>query len=128
MMLLLGLASPYLFFAIYYGTQFKGPAPVWFTNTLMGWFIENFCIALLAGRRILKGQVVNSEVAREGASQAADMATRLVTFWILLFVVGLIAAIEKKIPLNRALPAGAFLLFFIVIFGFGALRAKGSGK
>ena len=48
----------------------------------------------------------------------------LVIFWSLLFLYGVIQTVRGKIPLERSIPAGAFLLFFIGLFGWSLYRAK----
>lgn len=51
----------------------------------------------------------------------------LLAVWILLFLLGTAATIAGTIPLQRGIPAGAFLLFFIIIFGrfvWSSRRAK----
>jgi hypothetical protein len=49
-------------------------------------------------------------------------SNRLIIFWILFLLYGVIETARGKIPLNRAIPAGAFLLLFIGIFGWSAYR------
>jgi len=36
----------------------------------------------------------------------------------------LVLTVQRKVPIERAIPAGAFLLFFIGLFGWGIYRAK----
>jgi hypothetical protein len=47
----------------------------------------------------------------------------LVSVWIGLFLYGVKETIEGKITPRRAIPAGAFLLFFIGIFGWSLYRS-----
>jgi len=124
LVLLLTLSLPYFGFVMYFATQFpqSKPVPVWFTDTLMAWFTANFLIAVLLGKRIMKGQVVAAEKARVAAGTAANESLRLVMLWIVLFLCGGVATVKGKVPINRALPAGAFLLLFIGIFGWTAYR------
>jgi hypothetical protein len=42
----------------------------------------------------------------------------------LFFLYGVIETARGKIPLTRAIPAGAFLLLFIGIFGWSAYRMR----
>lgn len=123
-LLLFGLAIPYLTFVIYFGMHFQhAPAPTWFTNTLMTWFAANFSIFVLFARR-LRGPSVPTEEQRALSANWARLGARLILLWVGLFVYVLIMTLQGKIPLNRALPAGAFLLFFIGTFGWNAYRVR----
>lgn len=128
-MLLMGvicaLSMPYFGFVMYFGSRYpSGHSPAWFTNTLLGWFTANFLIAILVAKRIFRGQVVDPEKARAAREQSAAMTTRLLIVWIALLLLGVAETIQGKIPLARALPAGAFLLFFIGTFAWYLWRAK----
>jgi hypothetical protein len=46
----------------------------------------------------------------------------LVLVWSVLFLIGVKGTIEGKYALSRVIPAGAFLLFFIGIFGWNIYR------
>jgi hypothetical protein len=70
-------------------------------------------------------QVVDdAERARSVVEKSVRTSTRLVIFWSLPFLYGVKETIQGKFPLSRAIPAGAFLLVFIGIFGWGVYRAK----
>jgi hypothetical protein len=113
MLMICVLTLPYLGFAMYYGSQFRSaPAPVWFTDTLLIWFTVNFCIAMFAIKRILRGQVVDAEKAREADGQAVGLATKLVAIWSVFLLFRVKQTVQGKLPLNRAIPAGIFLLFY----------------
>jgi hypothetical protein len=122
------LMAPYLGFVMYYSRQFPpGQWPSWFTNTIAVWFIANFVALMLLvqlTRRIFKTQVGDVERARVATAKAARFSTRLVVLWSLFFLYGVKETLQGKIPLGRAIPAGAFLLFFIGIFGWSIYRAK----
>jgi len=119
-LLFFGLQIPYLSFAIYFGMSFQHAlAPTWFTNTLMIWFAANFGIFLLVARRLRTGSVPTQE-QRAVSANFARLGARLLLLWVGLFLYGLMMTLQGKIPLNRALPAGAFLLFFIGIFGWNS--------
>ena len=123
-LLFFGLAIPYLSFAIYFGMHFQhAPAPTWFSSTLMTWFAANFSIFVLAARR-LRAPSVPTEEQRALSANFARLGARLVLLWGSLFLYVLLMTLQGKIPLNRALPAGAFLLFFIGIFGWNAYRVR----
>jgi len=119
------LMAPYLGFVMYYSQRFPSNQwPAWFTNTIAVWFIANFLIIVLLVKRILRGQVLDPEKADSVRKKSVRTSTRLVIFWSLLFLYGVKETIQGKFPLSRAIPAGAFLLVFIGIFGWGVYRAK----
>jgi len=126
------LMAPYLGFALYYSRQFPpNQLPSWFTNTLLIWFTANFLALMLLvrlTRKIFKHQVVDVETARIPAERTVRTTIRLVIFWSLLFLYGVIKTVQGKIPLERAVPAGAFLLFFTALFGWNIYRAKCARK
>jgi hypothetical protein len=123
LLLILGLQLPYFGFVVYFATQFPfHHAPAWYADTLLVWFTANFLIAVLLGKRIFRGQVVDPEKVRAAMANSASISIRLVILWILFFLYGVIETVRGKFPLNRAIPAGAFLLLFIGIFGWSAYR------
>ena len=122
---IVALSIPYFAFVMYFGTRYpSGHLPAWFTNTILGWFTANFLIAILAAKRIFKGQVVDPEKARVARRSSAAVTTRLLILWSALLLLGAAETIRGKIPLDRALPAGAFLLFFVVLFAWYLWRTK----
>ena len=125
LLLILVLQVPYFGFIAYLVTHFpSNHIPVRYVDTLLVWFVANFLIALLLGKRIFRGQVVDAEKAHAAVATSITVSNRLVIFWILFFLYGVIETVRGKIPLNRAIPAGAFLLFFIGIIGWSAYRMK----
>jgi hypothetical protein len=124
-LLIFALQVPYLAFAIYFGLQFpRGQAPVWYTDTLLAWFGTNFLIAVFAGKRLLRTSVVQSDETGSIRVASSKAAARLIIVWVALFLYGAKATVQGKIPLARAVPAGAFLLFFIGMFAWGAYRMR----
>jgi hypothetical protein len=123
LLLILALQLPYFGFVGYFATQFpSNHVPAWYADTLLVWFTANFLIALLLGKRIFRDQVADAEKARAAVATSATVSNRLIIFWILFLLYGVIETARGKIPLNRAIPAGAFLLLFIGIFGWSAYR------
>jgi hypothetical protein len=119
------LMAPYLGFVMYY--SYRSPSnqwPTWFTNTIAVWFIANFLLIMLLAKRIFSGQVVEPQKVRRASAIAQIVSSYLLIVWSLLFLYGVEETIQGKLPLNRAIPAGAFLLFFIGIFGWGLYRAR----
>jgi hypothetical protein len=119
------LMAPYLGFVMYYSQRFPSNQwPAWFTNTIAVWFIANFLIIVLLVKRISRGQTVEPQKARRASAIAQIVGLYVLIVSSVFFLYGAKETIQGKIPLNRAIPAGAFLLFFIGIFGLGLYRAS----
>jgi hypothetical protein len=119
------LMVPYFGFVVYYSRRFPANQwPAWFTNTIAVWFITIFLIIILVVRRISKGQAVEPQKARRASAIAQIVSFYLLIVWTVLFLYGVKETLQGEVPLNRAIPAGAFLLFFIGIFGWGLYRAR----
>ena len=125
---ILVLMAPYLGFVMYYSQRFPpNHWSSWFTNILLVWFTANFLVLFVfmrLMRRMFPTQPVDPEKARVFGRNAARYSTRLVMLWVGLFFYGLVQTIRGKVPIERAIPAGIFLLFFILLFGWGVYRAK----
>jgi hypothetical protein len=98
--------------------------PSWFTDIIAVWFITIFLLLMLLAKRIFKGEVVEAQRARRASTIAQVVASYLLVVWSVLFLYGARLAIKGDVPLSRAIPAGAFLLFFMGIFGWGLYRAR----
>ena len=85
-------------------------------------------LVMRLSRGLSKNQPVDAEKARVFAEKAVRHGVRLLMFWGLLFLYGAVQTLRGKFPLERAIPAGAFLLFFIGLFGWALYRAKRSRK
>src|ERR1700723_703002 len=122
------LMAPYFGFVIYYSQRFPSDQwPSWFTNTILIWFVANFVAVMLLmrlTRKLFRNQVIDVEKARVLAEKAVRRSVRLVILWSVLFLYGVVETAQGKIPLERAIPAGAFLLLFIALFGWSIYRAK----
>ena len=79
---------------------------------------------MLLVKRIFKGQAVEQQKERRAFAISQIVSSYLLIVWSVLFLYGVKETIQGEIPLNRAIPAGAFLLFFIGIFGWGLYRAR----
>jgi len=130
--MMLVLMAPYFGFVLYYSRRFPpNHWPSWFPNTILIWFIANFLAWVLLERltrRLFKNQPVDAEKARAAVEKVQRTSIRLVIFWSLLFVYGAVQTARGKFPLERAIPAGAFLIFFIGLFGRSVYRAKRTRK
>jgi hypothetical protein len=123
--IVLVLMAPYLGFVMYYSQRFPSNQwPAWFTNTIAVWFIANLLIIMLLVKRIFRGQAVEPQKARRASTVSQIVSSYLLIVWSVLFLYGAKETMQGEIPLNRAIPAGAFLLFFMGIFGWGLYRAR----
>jgi hypothetical protein len=126
------LMLPYFAFVMYYSRQFPpNQWPSWFTNVIAIWFVANFLALILLFRltnKMFRPVVVDVEKARAFSEKSLRTSTRLVILWVALLVYGAVKVLQGAIPLQRAIPAGAFLLFFIGLFGWSIYRAKRGRK
>ncbi len=121
------LMIPYLAFVVYFSLRLpQNHWPSWFTNTILVWFVAIFVALTLLARRTFKTQgAVEPQVAIQPSPKTKPavrvmriVASYLVLVWSVLFLIGVKGTIEGKYALGRALPAGAFLLLFIGLFGW----------
>lgn len=126
------LMIPYLAFVMYFSLRLpQNHWPSWFTNTILIWFVANFLVLMLVARRIFKkqgavepqGAVRTSAKTKPAVWIMRIFASYLVLVWSVLFIIGLTGTIQGKYAPSRALPAGAFLLFFIALFGWSVYRS-----
>jgi hypothetical protein len=125
------LTLPYIAFAVYFSLKFPpNHWPVWFTNVLLLWFLANFVVVYLIGRRMAKKQPpangsrpIQARKASAGVWILRIVGSYLVLLWSIFFLYGVKGTVRGEYPLVRALPAGAFLLFFILLFGWGVYRS-----
>jgi VanZ family protein len=125
------LILPYLAFVLYFSTRLPhNHWPAWFTNTMLIWFLANFLILWLIAKRMSKHTAEPQFVlpppstkSQIGIWVARIVGSYLVILWSGFFLYGLKETIQRKFALSRALPAGAFLLFFIAIFGWATYRS-----
>ena len=126
------LMLPYLAFVMYFSLRLpQNHWPSWFTNTLLIWFIANFlALTLLARRLFRKTKTAEPQHALRSSAKTKPavwvmriVASYLVLVWSVLFFIGLKGTIQGKYLPSRAIPAGAFLLFFIGLFGWSVYRS-----
>ena len=126
------LMLPYLAFVMYFSMRLpQNHWPLWFTNTILIWFAANFLALTLLARRIFEKQgsteqqnaLRTSTKTKPAVWIMRIVASYLVLVWSVLFLIGLIGTIQGKYAPSRAIPAGAFLLFFIGLFGWSIYRS-----
>ncbi len=125
------LTVPLIAFATFFSLRFQpNHLPPWFGNTLCVWFVANFLILLLVAKKLFKKQ----SIAEEKTSVLSPKKSRylwitrgitgyLVLIWTVLFVKGVIGTVRGEYEPVRAIPAGIFLLFFILLFGWAFYRS-----
>jgi hypothetical protein len=126
--------APLIAFIMYGALHFpKGQWPIWATNTMGAWFAACFLILMLVARRSFRKQPTDSQVQTKDAEKARSVLrglqirfTSLVIFWSGLFLYGAMKTIQGRFPLERAIPAGAFLLIFIGLFGWALYQSRRS--
>ena len=122
------LTIPYIAFVLYFSLRFPpNHWPVWFTDILAVWFIANFVVVYLIGKRMAKKHAPTNTTEPRKASVGIWIfrvfGSYLVLVWIVLFLDGVKGTLQGKYPLARVIPAGAFLLFFISVFGWAIFRS-----
>lgn len=125
------LTIPLIAFATFFSLRFQQNYwPAWFADTLGIWFVANFLILLLVGKKVFK----KTNIAAEKTSVLTSKTGRrlwiirgvigyLVLIWSVLFVKGVIGTVRGEYETARAIPAGIFLLFFILLFGWALYRS-----
>ena len=132
--LLVALMIPYMSFFLYFAMRYpSGQLPEWLTNTALIWFSANFTITLVAARAWLRkteSAAVSSPAAQNLGSKrrAIWRGSALVVWWSGLFLYGVVQTVEGKFPLRRAIPAGLFLLVFMVLFSTLIYKERASSE
>ena len=126
------LMVPYLAFVMYFSPRLpEDHWPGWFINTILVWFTANIIALTLLARRISKkrgaaeqhGEVRPSAKTKTAVWIMRIFGSYLVLVWSVLFLIGVKGTIQGKYALSSVLPAGAFLLFFIGLFGWSVYRS-----
>jgi hypothetical protein len=125
------LTVPLIAFATFFSLRFQpNHLPPWFCNTLCIWFIANFLILLLVAKKLFKKQSIAEEktfVLSPKKSRhlwiTRGITGYLVLIWTVLFVKGVIGTVRGEYELARAIPAGIFLLLFILLVGWTLYRS-----
>ena len=126
------LMVPYLAFVMYFSLRLpQNHWPSWFTNTIAVWFVANFLALTLLARRMFKkqgteepqGALRTSTKTKPAVWIMRIVGSYLVLLWSVFFLIGVKGTIEGKYVPSRAIPAGAFLLFFIGLFGWSIYRS-----
>jgi hypothetical protein len=127
-----GLILPYVAFAMYFALRVQGhPLPTWFPYFGLSYILATMLVVMLYSRRIHRS--AKSETAQRPKSVwrwlgRAWMAY-LVAAWSVLFLWGAYLTLTGGLEWQSSVPAGAFLLAFIVLFSWALYKDfKAQGK
>ena len=117
--LILGLVLPYIAFMMYFTFRTQEHPPNWFSYFGMTYLLGSIILVTFVSRRIARGTQPQTAVQSRPAVRIAVRALvgYLLAVWCGGFVWGAAETIKGKFEWQRAVPAGAFLLGFIVLFG-----------
>lgn len=115
----------YMAFVVFFAVRSEEhPLPTWFPYFGMSYILGSVLLVGIVSRRIYRG--TPSETAQEpsltGGAWARGWMARLVLFWSALFLWGAYRTLTGHLDWHRSLPAGAFLLAFIVLFAWALYR------
>jgi hypothetical protein len=123
--------APYFSFVLFLTRRFpSGHWPLWASYLLAAWFTAVFCALLLLISKLrlkrAQGTVVTPQQAKK--TRIAVWLVRLfssglVIIWTVFFCMGAKDTLQGKYSLSHAIPAGAFLLFFILLIGWSVYRS-----
>jgi hypothetical protein len=125
------LNIPFVAFVVFFSLRFEqNHWPVWLGNALLIWFIANFLILFLVARKMFRKQNITAEKTPVPSSKKGPglwiirgVIGYLVLVWSVFFVKGVIETVRGEYEPARAIPAGIFLLFFILLFGWTLYRS-----
>jgi hypothetical protein len=124
--LIFGLVLPYIALVLYFVLRNQGHPqeqllPTWFPYFGMAYILGTILLVSAISRRIARSAQGKLTHTAAKPRPMVRMATRawagyLIVVWCGFFLYGAVETIKGKFEWQRALPAGAFLLIFIVLF------------
>jgi hypothetical protein len=116
--LIFGLVLPYFILVMYFVLRIRDhPLPTWFPYFGLTYLLGSIILVTLVSRKI--AGAVQPKAAQSRPALRVVMrawAGYLIAVWCGLFLWGAVEMARGKLEWQRALPAGAFLLAFILIF------------
>lgn len=124
--LIFGLVLPYIALVLYFVLRNQGHPqeqllPTWFPYFGMAYLLGTILLVSAISRRIARS--AQGKLTHDAAKPrpVVRMAMRawagyLIVVWCGFFLYGAVETVKGKFEWQRALPAGAFLLIFIVLF------------
>jgi len=119
---MLGLALPYLAFALYFAIaatpETAHPFPSWFPWVALTYMLGSMILASVLGPRIFRDapHPPSTPQNRFYLQIAKGWSLYLVFVWSCLFIYGSYKTLKGELRVERAIPAGVILLAFIAIF------------
>ena len=124
--LIFALLLPYFALVMYFVLRVQRqpkeqPLPTWFPYFGMVYILGTILIVSVFSRRIAhnaQGKPTDNTATPRPVVRTAMRAWAgyLIVVWCAFFVYGAVETVKGKFEWQRALPAGAFLLIFIVLF------------
>ncbi len=125
--LMYGLILAYMALLIYFVFPRSGhPEPVlpsWFPYFGLSYIFGSIVLVVFLSRRVSSNAAQGvSTTPRSTPWRARAWATYLIAIWSGLFIYGAYRTLKGDFPMERAIPAGAFLLAFIGLFSWSLCR------
>ena len=124
--LIFGFVLPYFALVMYFVLGFvfhirESPLPTWFPYFGMAYLLGTVLLVSVIGRRIARSALAEPTQSVVKPRPAVRVAARvwagyLIAVWCGFFLYGAVETVRGRFEWQRALPAGAFLLIFIVLF------------
>jgi hypothetical protein len=117
--LIFALVLPYFAMAMYFVLRIQEhPLPIWFPYFGMAYLLGSIILIAVLSRKVARDSHPQTAVQPRPAVRLAlrAWAGYLIAAWCGFFLWGAVETIQGKLEWQRALPAGAFLLAFIVLF------------
>jgi len=117
---MIGLILPYFCLVTYFVLRIQEhPLPTWFPYFALCYLLGSMILVVAFSRKIARGEqsqsLQKSQAARR--SMLRTWAGYLIAVWAVLFLYGAYQTVMGRLEWQRTLPAGAFLLAFIGLFG-----------
>lgn len=120
LILIFVLIAPYLAVMVFLMSRYPpNHIPAWIPLGGGCYLLATIIFVGLFGRRIVKVQPVPAASTRPQAATTARLwAAYLIAVWSGFFLYGAFKFLKGEIPVERAVPAGALLLAFILVFAW----------
>jgi hypothetical protein len=131
--LFLCLAVPYLIFVLFFGLKAApgsaNPFPPWFPWVVLTYMLSSITLASVLAPRFFRNVPRPPDAQASPYSNLAKAQTlSLILVWSCFFICGALKTVKGDFLVERALPAGAFLLAFISLFGWSLRRTWAAGR
>ncbi len=122
-LLMFGLILPYMALVMYFVFPRSGhPEPIlpsWFPYFGLSYILGSIVLVMAVSRRISRNLPQGvSTTPRSTAWWTRARATYLIAIWTGLFIYGAYRTLKGDFPMERSIPAGAFLLAVIGLFSW----------